>query len=167
LSEAPGGEEEDGPVAILVGDERWATHDLGDALAEAIRLALSGHKAEDGAVTVLLTDDATQRTLNRDHRGVDRPTDVLSFPAHPSARAMARMEGGPAPLGDISLAYETVTQAAAEESVPLADHARHLVVHGTLHLLGHSHGSAEDAAAMEAAEVRILARLGIVNPYGD
>lgn len=115
-------------------------------------------------VSILLTDDAGGRELNRAWRGQDRATNVLSFPAMDDP---LRATGGPAPvpLGDIVLAFETVQREAAETGIPLADHVAHLLVHGTLHLLGLDHQQAAEAAAMEEREVAILARLGVPDPY--
>ena len=153
------------PVDILAQDARWGNVEgLEEALTGAILAALA-EAGRTGAVALLLTGDAAQRILNRDHRGKDAPTDVLSFPAHPGAAEMAARHGEPAPLGDIALAYETVARDAGGEGVKLIDHARHLVVHGVLHLVGHTHEGAGEADAMEAMETRILARLGLADPY--
>ena len=111
---------------------------------------------EDGAVTVLLTDDAEVRALNRDHRRQDKPTNVLSFPAHVTAVGH---------LGDIALAFETCAAEAEAQGKPLANHLRHLVVHGVLHLLGEDHADDEEAETMEARERAILATLGVPDPY--
>jgi probable rRNA maturation factor len=137
------------------------------ALAEiAGRLALLRSKAPPGSVVdVTLADDAAQQALNRTWRGKDAPTNVLAFPAaDPKA---PRPDGAPLLLGDIVLAYETVAREAAEQHKPLADHLRHLVVHGVLHLLGHDHIEPTAATAMEAREIAILAELGVPNPYRD
>ena len=136
-------------------------------LAEAAgRLALlRGEAAPNSVVDVTLTDDAAQRTLNRTWRGKDEPTNVLAFPAaDPSIR---RPRGAPLLLGDVVLAYETVAREASDQRKPLADHLRHLVVHGVLHLLGYDHAEPAGAAAMEAREIAILAELGVPNPYRD
>ncbi len=151
-------------VDIVAADARWEAHDLEDDIAKAIRAALSD-RVKEGLVSVLLSDDAGQRALNAAHRGIDKSTDVLSFPAHPQAAEMAAEVGEPVPLGDIALAYETVTRDADDEGVSLRDHTLHLVVHGTLHLTGETHDGTDAAAAMEAAETRILATLGIADPY--
>ncbi len=111
-------------------------------------------------ISLLLTDDAGMRELNRAWRGLDKPTNVLSFPGSgPSSPEGVRH------LGDIALAFETVAREAAEEHKSLADHVAHLIVHGTLHLLGHDHAADEEADAMEALEAAALARLGIADPY--
>jgi probable rRNA maturation factor len=116
-------------------------------------------------VGIVLTDDAEQQRLNRDYRGQDKPTNVLSFALTDSGDPVA--PGMPVLLGDIVLAFETVAREAAEQDKPLADHLRHLVVHGALHLLGFDHENAAEAAIMEAREAAILRRLGVPDPYRD
>ncbi len=117
------------------------------------------------SVSVLLTDDARMREINRDWRHLDKPTNVLSFAALPPDR-LAR-EAARAPfLGDIALAYETVRREAADEGKPFRDHATHLLVHGFLHLVGFDHETEAEAASMEALETRVLAGMGIPDPYG-
>jgi probable rRNA maturation factor len=107
---------------------------------------------------VLLTDDAAVQALNRDHRNQDKPTNVLSFPAAPSAAPH---------LGDVALAFGTCAREAAEQGKSLADHLTHLVAHGVLHLLGWDHMTEAEAEAMETREREILARLGTPDPYRD
>jgi probable rRNA maturation factor len=120
-------------------------------------------------VGVLLADDATVRRLNADHRGKDRPTDVLSFPTfeYVLEDAPGNLPPGPVPLGDVVLALETVRADAAAEDKPFPDHVSHLLVHGCLHLLGYDHETTEDAARMEGLERAILEQLGIPDPYAD
>ena len=115
-------------------------------------------------ISVRLTSDDEVRALNEQWRGKDRPTNVLSFPmAEP---AELRSEDGPElMLGDVVLARGICAAEAEAKAIPIADHAAHLLVHGTLHLLGDDHLDDDSAARMEAREVRALARLGIANPY--
>ena len=113
-------------------------------------------------IDVTLADDAEQQHLNRTYRGRDTPTNVLAFPQ--TAPGSLRSEV-PVLLGDIVLAYETVRREAAEQDKPLANHLRHLVVHGVLHLLGFDHENAAEAAVMETREIKILAGLGVPDPY--
>ncbi len=151
-------------VLVEAGD--WAglgdPEELGRRAVEAAFGAASDAPREDVEITLLLTDDAGIRALNRDFRGRDKPTNVLSFPspAQPGAP-------GPRHLGDIALACETLAREADEEGKSLQDHATHLVVHGTLHLLGYDHELEAQAEIMEALEVKALATLGIADPYRD
>ena len=144
-----------------------------DALPDAAGLAETagalalrhGEAPAAAVVDITLTDDDEQRTLNRTWRGKDAPTNVLAFPA--ADPAVPVPDSAPLLLGDVVLAFETVRREAIEQEKPLADHLRHLVVHGVLHLLGHDHENAADAAIMEAREIAILAELGVPNPYRD
>lgn len=118
-------------------------------------------------VSVRLTDDAEVQTLNRDWRGKDKPTNVLSFACLDDEDAPV-VEGAPVLLGDLALAYETCAAEATTAGKPLSDHLAHLVVHGVLHLMGWDHEEdSVEAEAMEEQEVRILAGFGIANPYED
>ena len=111
-------------------------------------------------------DDALVQGLNRDFRQKDRPTNVLSFALTDGEdAAAARGPGEPVMLGDVVLAYETVTREAREQSKSPRDHTLHLVVHGVLHLMGYDHGTEADARVMERMEQRVLADLGIADPY--
>jgi probable rRNA maturation factor len=119
------------------------------------------------SASLLLTSDAEVHALNREWRGRDKPTNVLSFPmlTRPELLAVAD-DGRPALLGDVALAYETCAREATERDLSLADHAAHLAIHGLLHLAGHDHELSDaDAAAMEALETKALARMGIADPY--
>lgn len=120
----------------------------------------------DAELAVMLTDDAGIRTLNRNWRGIDRPTNVLSFPAIQPPAGIER-DDAPRMLGDIAIAYETVRREADDEEKPFAHHLSHLAVHGFLHLVGYDHEVDGDADAMESLERDILARLGIPDPYRD
>lgn len=119
-------------------------------------------------VSLLFTTDAEVHALNREWRQRDKPTNVLSFPMLERAELEGLApEGPPVMLGDIALAQETCAREAAEKGVTLEAHAAHLIVHGLLHLAGHDHvENDEEAEAMEALETRILAKLGIADPYG-
>ncbi|WP_372423949.1 rRNA maturation RNase YbeY [Salinarimonas chemoclinalis] len=112
------------------------------------------------SLQLLLTDDAAIREINREWRNLDKPTDVLSFPAAP-----APGHPGPRPLGDVVLAFETLARDAREEGKPLADHAAHLLAHGVLHCLGYDHDTDEAAEEMEALETRAMALIGVPDPY--
>jgi len=122
--------------------------------------------AETAELGITLTDDETVRTLNRDHRGQDKPTNVLSFPLA-GADFAPEAPGAPLLLGDVVLALGTVAREAAEQGKSLEAHAVHLVVHGVLHLLGHDHETDADAEAMERLEIGVLQALGLPNPYTD
>lgn len=142
---------------LIVEDDRWAL--LGDLDSLALRaLGAASDLVPDGSGTLalLLADDAALHELNRDFLGKDRPTDVLSFPSLPMDRPF---------LGDIAMAYGVAASDAARQGRALADHFAHLLIHGYLHLLGFDHETDEDAARMEALEIRALQSLSIGNPY--
>lgn len=114
-------------------------------------------------LSLLFTDDASIREINAEWRGQDKPTNVLSFPAFPLEPG-----GVPGPmLGDVILAYETLQREAAELRKPFDEHLTHLLVHGFLHLFGYDHMETDEAEEMEGLETRILAELGLSDPYGD
>lgn len=140
------------------------------AVSEAALLA----KADAGEIAVVLSSDEEVRALNARFRGVDAPTNVLSFPQGKGgispAGAARGSAGGPViprNWGDVILAYETVLREAQEQGKPAVHHLCHLVIHGALHLFGYSHDTAQAAERMEALEAEALARLGIPNPYAD
>ncbi|PHS79245.1 MAG: rRNA maturation RNase YbeY [Rhodospirillaceae bacterium] len=114
-------------------------------------------------ISVLLTDDAHQQVLNAQWRGLDKTTNVLSFPSGESSGEtdVALF------VGDISLAFETVLKEAQTQGLSFSDHLSHLLVHGLLHLLGFDHEVDEDATEMETLEIEILKTLGLANPYAD
>lgn len=143
--------------------ERFAARVVGAVLADR-RIGVR----RPAEVSVVLADDPFMRRLNRDHRGKDRPTNVLSFPlgSATSRAANGRVaNGAPVLLGDVVLAYRTVRREARAENKSFDRHAAHLLVHGTLHLLGFDHLRAGAARVMEGHEVRILGRLGVPDPY--
>ena len=110
---------------------------------------------------MVLTNDAEQKTLNRDWRKIDKTTNVLSFPQIEPFGPVAGL------LGDITLAREMLEREAEEQGVTFEAHFTHLVVHGFLHILGHDHLEEAEAVTMEALETKILAALGIADPYAD
>ena len=114
-------------------------------------------------VSVVLADDALVRRLNRQWRRIDAATNVLSFPSLDEELPPK----APFLLGDVVLAYETVSREAQEQGKDIADHLRHLVVHGILHLLGYDHDEPGEAEQMEALETQVLARLGVADPYAE
>lgn len=138
-----------------------------DAVLTAVRVS-GRQQVEDCAapfeVSVKFSDDAEVRALNASYRGKDKPTNVLSFPMM-SADELASppVQGGL--LGDIVLAAETCAREAAAKGIGVADHASHLIVHGTLHLLGHDHDEDAQAETMEGIERMALDRIGIADPY--
>ena len=153
-----------GAIDVLVEDEQWRAA-LGDdaepaccqAAQAALKIASSGNC---GAICIMLANDDFLQNLNRQYRNQDKPTNVLSFPGDGDASGEAEPV-----LGDIALSYETCLREARDQGKTLLDHARHLVVHGVLHLLGHDHEKESQAAAMEDLEIRALAFLGVKNPY--
>jgi probable rRNA maturation factor len=120
-------------------------------------------------IAVRLADDAEVRTLNRDYRGKDAATNVLSFPmiAPDLIATLANTDDGEALLGDIVLARGVCEAEAREKGITVADHATHLIVHGTLHLLGYDHMTDHEADAMEDLERAALASLGLPDPYAE
>src|ERR1700743_3814060 len=154
---------------VLVVAECWQ----GEADAEAVihrALAAAAEIAEaahgEAELAVMLTDDAGIRTLNNNWRGIDKPTNVLSFPALQPTGPVGP-DDAPRMLGDIAIAYETPRREADDDQKPFEHHLSHLAVHGFLHLIGYDHENDADAEIMEALEVEILAQLGIPNPYAD
>jgi probable rRNA maturation factor len=146
-------------IQIEIASPLWDAEPRAEA---CVRDALSAAHARvpgQGEVSVLLTDDAEIRTLNRQWRGIDKPTNVLSFPA------AEQPPGSPVLLGDIAIAYETLAREAKDEGKPLLHHLAHLAVHGYLHLMGYDHQTDSEAEAMEALERAILAGLQIRDPY--
>jgi probable rRNA maturation factor len=152
---------------VVIAADCWQSEpDAGPVVQRAIATASSAADIGLGnaEIAVMLTDDAYIRTLNRDFRGIDKPTNVLSFPARKIGGADNETDP-PRALGDIAIAYETLRREAEDEHKPFAHHLSHLAVHGFLHLIGYDHETDQQAEAMEAFEVRILARLGIPDPY--
>lgn len=152
-------------VDVIIEDPRW---DGVEAWAEVAVGAALRHLGLSGEVAVLAADDSRIKTLNASFRDKDQPTNVLSWPS--SERGAAQPGTPPAPpedeeLGDLAIAYETCAKEADAAGVTLQDHTIHLIVHGTLHLLGYDHVHPEDGDLMEATEIAILATLGVADPY--
>lgn len=142
-------------IEVEIDDDAWikALADVAVVVERAASLALGD---VEGDVVVLLADDTHVCQINAQFRDKDRSTNVLSFPAPDSARPH---------LGDLILAYGVCAAEAVEQGKSLSDHLSHLTIHGVLHLLGHDHEIEDEAEAMEAEERRLLASLGIADPY--
>jgi probable rRNA maturation factor len=154
---------------VLVVADGWQSEPDAEAvILRAIATAAEIADADTGEaeLAVMLTDDAGIRTLNKNWRGIDKPTNVLSFPALPPT-GPAGPDDAPRMLGDIAIAFETTRREADDEQKPFDHHLGHLAVHGFLHLIGYDHETDDDAEAMEALETEILAQLGIPDPYGN
>jgi probable rRNA maturation factor len=146
---------------VLVQSPLWEAEPQAE---KAVRAALAGAAAllstSGGEVSIVLTDDSAIRTLNRQWRGIDKPTNVLSFPAAKGG------EGGDAPmLGDIVIAYETLKRECETEDRLFLHHLTHLTVHGFLHLIGYDHETDAEADEMEGLESRIMAHMNMPDPY--
>jgi probable rRNA maturation factor len=154
---------------VLVVADCWqAEPDAEAVIHRAITTAAEMVDADtaEAELAVMLTDDAGIRMLNSNWRSIDKPTNVLSFPAlQPSGGSGP--DDAPRMLGDIAIAYETTRKEADDEQKPFDHHLSHLAVHGFLHLIGYDHEKDHDAEAMEALEREILAQLGIPDPYAD
>jgi len=164
-------------VDVVINHPAWASAavDLEDFAQEVVGLTLSmadlppeldGREFE---VCVVLTDDSEIHTLNRDFRGMDKPTNVLSFANLDSDSATDELaqEDMPFALGDVIIAWETMQREALEQNKEFLAHLRHMMVHGTLHLLGYDHMDDEEAAEMESLEIKILEKMNVENPYAD
>jgi probable rRNA maturation factor len=161
-------------VDIDVDGDLWVAEESTEAVSrccclEAFNEAQRHSEFDCGVVTVceiaiLLTTDAKLQSLNLQFRGMDKPTNVLSFMA-PNADCPTLMDGQSLFLGDIAVAAETVVREAHEQNKTVADHLSHMIIHGTLHLLGYGHEDEDEAQEMEALERKILATQNIADPY--
>jgi probable rRNA maturation factor len=122
-------------------------------------VGLDGNNLE---ICFLFTDNEEMRVLNRTYRGIDKPTNVLSFPMETPLS-----EGSYCILGSIALAFEIIAQEAQDQGKSIRNHLQHLIVHGLLHLMGHDHVEESGIERMEALEISILGKLGIKNPYEE
>lgn len=146
-------------VDIQIASPKWDAQPLAEqTVRDAIAAAAATLAAGKGEVSVVLTDDEAIRTLNRDWRKIDKPTNVLSFPA-PDSPGAEKM------YGDIVIAYETLARECDEEDRVFLHHLSHLAVHGFLHLIGYDHQTDSDADAMEALERKIMIAMKLPDPY--
>ncbi len=153
-------------IDVLVRSPKWKAEPRAGAIVrKAIRAAASAAVAPRAELAIVLTDDSAIHALNRNWRGQDKPTNVLSFPADPPRGRKPPRRAAPLSLGDIVIAFETTAREARTEGKPLRHHLAHLAVHGFLHLLGHDHERDRSAKRMEALETEILAGLGVPDPY--
>ncbi len=157
-------------VDVVIEDARWDALGL-EALAErAAAQTLGALNLTGFTLCVMACDDARIAALNADFRGKPQPTNVLSWPSDERA-AQAEGAAPDAPdedepeLGDIAISYDTCAREAAAAGKPVTDHVTHLLVHGVLHLLGYDHIKDGDAALMEGIETRVLAQMGLCDPY--
>ena len=165
--DAPGAT--DACLCVLINDGIADTSDmraLTGVMREAARAAMEAARGWPAQATIAIATDAQMRALNLQFRGIDKPTNVLSFPEppdppHPAAPGEARF------LGDVVVSLDTLAREAAEQGKSLSAHAAHLVIHGVLHLLGHTHDADGAAARMEALEVQALESLGLPDPYAE
>jgi len=152
-------------VSVEVEDQAWQVLPGIDELARSAvtaALADAGHADPEYDIAVLFTSDDEIAAINAEWRGKNKPTNVLSFQ---TPEDMPVPAGEPRSLGDIVLAHGVIAGEAVEQGKTLRDHTTHLIVHGTLHLLGYDHEADGEAEEMEALETRILKGLGISNPY--
>jgi probable rRNA maturation factor len=159
-------------IDVVVASGRWKHAEKATSLMRrAVRRAAAATPSTNGSeLAIVLTDDSAIRQLNRDWRGIDAATNVLSFPAKNAGRKRSKhLYAGSKNLGehlgDVVLAYETIAREARAEGKPFVHHLAHLAVHGFLHLAGHDHESTREAAVMERAERDILRQLAIPDPY--
>jgi len=147
-------------IDFVIASEGWRAEPAAEAVVRrAVAQAASAVSTARGELAIVLTDDSAIRALNREWRGKDEATNVLSFPAAES------QPDTPVLLGDIVIAYETVAREALAENKPFMHHLAHLAVHGFLHLVGYDHQTDKEAKAMETLETAVLARLDVPDPY--
>jgi len=160
-------------IEVLIEDVRWTETRLIELATRAVDATLTDQGIAQAEVSVLGCNDTRISILNSDFRAKPEPTNVLSWPDEDLApKVDGDAPAAPVPdpsgkisLGDIAIAYETCAKEAESQGKPLTDHVCHLIVHGTLHLLGYDHVRDQDATLMEALEVKILGRLGVPDPY--
>lgn len=154
-------------IEISVNDARW--QELAAALMAHAHFVWQALGLPACELSLVLDDDAAVQSLNKTYRGKDKPTNVLSFPAVDFVEP-ASLDCFPPPpvlLGDVVMAYETMRSEAEKADLAFGAHAKHLLTHGLLHLLGYDHESTQQAEHMEALEIDLLAQCGIANPYAN
>jgi probable rRNA maturation factor len=157
MTPPPGGREPAPEIDVQVASPLWSAQPRAEETVRAAIAATASARGASGEISVLLTDDAAVRTLNRDWRHIDKPTNVLSFPAAKDA--------GRGFVGDIVLAYETLARECADEDRDFLHHLAHLTVHGFLHLIGYDHETDAQADEMERLESRIMRSMNMPDPY--
>jgi probable rRNA maturation factor len=149
-------------IEVMVQSLRWKKQPRAAAIVRNAVQAAAKATSTKPELAIVLADDSTIRTLNRNWRGFDKPTNVLSFPAAKSGAGR-----GGSSLGDVIIAFQTVAREATDEGKAFKHHLAHLAVHGFLHLLGYDHEADRDARQMERLEVKILKGLGMPDPYAE
>ena len=156
-------------IDVLVDSKHWKNAAAAkDVVRRALKQAATALSTKTAELAIVLADDAAMRRLNRNWRGIDAPTNVLSFATKNSGDQLDEQSGGQFVgnhLGDIVLAYETVKREAHRDGKAFDHHLAHLVVHGFLHLLGYDHGNDAQARRMETTERAILRDLAVPDPY--
>ncbi len=157
-------------IEVIVRSALWNKRRTAQSVVKkAVLAAAKAASTAPAELAIVLSNDSTIRALNRDWRGKNAPTNVLSFPAAPDLPVRSQSRGksqiAPPYIGDIVIAYQTTAREAIAEGKPFAHHLAHLAVHGFLHLLGYDHENDRDAKKMESLERRVLGRLAIPDPY--
>ena len=145
-------------IDIIIESDLWKQNDVKEIVKRAVAKAAAMLSTPAAELAIVLTDDSAIRSLNRTWRGVDKATNVLSFPT-------TQVGGEPPLIGDIVLAFETIAGEARAQHKPFAHHVAHLAVHGFLHLVGYDHVDNAEAEAMEQVERDVLRQLAIPDPY--
>ena len=157
-----GGAKKQVEIDVIVRSARWRKRPTAKTIVKrAVLAAVEAISTPSTELAIVLADDSAIQTLNRDWRGKNAPTNVLSFPA----AAPGKSRSAPPYIGDIIIAYQTVAREAVAEGKPFNHHLAHLAVHGFLHLLGYDHENDRDAQKMERLERKILKRLAVPDPY--
>ena len=160
MKPAPGRRASPPQIDIQVQSPLWEAQPLAEkTVRDAVREAASTLSTKEAEVSILLTNDSAIARFNRDWRGIDKPTNVLSFPASGAAGNGGRL------LGDIVIAYETLERECDDENRIFLHHLAHLTVHGFLHLVGYDHRTETQAEEMERLESKIMIRLNMPDPY--